>query len=69
MEVIITPDFGELYKSHKKETMTEEKRWKILERVTTGWHLIANNADDLPKEDCDRTVSYTHLTLPTPPYE
>ena len=53
MEVIITPDFGELYKSHKKETMTEEKRWKILERVTTGWHLISNNADDLSKEECD----------------
>ena len=56
MEVIITPDFGELYKSHKKETMTEEKRWKILERVTTGWHLIANNADNLTKEDCDRML-------------
>ena len=56
MEVIITPDFGVLYKSHKKETMTEEKRWKILERVTTGWHLIANNADELTKEECDRML-------------
>ena len=56
MEVIITPDFGELYKSHKKETMTEEKRWKILERVTTGWHLIANNADELTKEECDNML-------------
>ena len=56
MEVIITPDFGELYKSHKKETMTEEKRWKILERVTTGWHLIANNADELTKTECDRML-------------
>tara|TARA_R100001082_G_scaffold18157_1_gene9018 strand:+ start:240 stop:521 length:282 start_codon:yes stop_codon:yes gene_type:complete len=56
MEVIITPDFGELYKSHKKETMTEEKRWKILERVTTGWHLIANNADELTKAECDRML-------------
>ena len=56
MEVIITPDFGELYKSHKKETMTEEKRWKILERVTTGWHLIANNADELTKEECDKML-------------
>ena len=56
MEVIITPDFGELYKSHKKETMTEEKRWKILERVTTGWHLISNNADDLSKEECDKML-------------
>ena len=58
MEVIITPDFGELYKSHKKETMTEEKRWKILERVTTGWHLIANNADELTKEECEPHVLY-----------
>ena len=56
MEVIITPDFGELYQSHKKETMTEEKRWKILERVTTGWHLISNNADDLSKEECDNML-------------
>ena len=56
MEVIITPDFGDLYQSHKKETMTEEKRWKILERVTTGWHLIANNADQLTKEECDKML-------------
>ena len=56
MEVIITPDLEPLYKSHKKETMTEEKRWKILERVTTGWHLIANNADELTKEECDRML-------------
>ena len=56
MEVIITPDFGELYKSHKKETMTEEKRWKILERVTTGWHLISNNADELTKTECDKML-------------
>ena len=56
MEVIITPDFGDLYQSHKNETMTEEKRWKILERVTTGWHLIANNADELTKEECDRML-------------
>ena len=56
MEVIITPDFGELYKSHKKETMTEEKKYKILERVTTGWHLISNNADDLTKAECDKKL-------------
>ena len=56
MEVIITPDFGEHYKYHKNETMTEEKRWKILERVTTGWHLIANNADELTKEECDKML-------------
>ena len=56
MEVIITPDFGDLYKSHKKETMTEEKKYKILERVTTGWHLISNNADDLTKAECDNML-------------
>ena len=56
MEVIITPDFGDLYQSHKKETMTEEKKYKILERVTTGWHLISNNADELTKEECDNML-------------
>ena len=56
MEVIITPDFGELYTSHKKETMTEEKKYKILERITTGWVLIAADADELSKEDCDRKL-------------
>ena len=56
MEVIITPDFGELYKSHKKEIMADDKKYKILERITTGWHLIANNADELTKEDCDRKL-------------
>ena len=56
MEVIITPDFGDLYQSHKKETMTEEKRWKILERVTSGWHLITASAYDLSKEDCDKML-------------
>ena len=56
MEVIITPDFGELYKSHKKRTMADDKRWKILERVTTGWHLISNNADELTKEECDKML-------------
>ena len=56
MEVIITPDFGDLYQSHKKETMTDEKKYKILERVTTGWVLIAADADELSKEDCDRKL-------------
>ena len=56
MEVIITPDLEPLYQSHKKEIMTEEKKYKILERVTTGWHLIANNADNLTKEECDRML-------------
>ena len=56
MEVIITPDFGELYTSHKKETMTEEKKYKILERITTGWVLISADADELTKEDCDRKL-------------
>ena len=36
--------------------MADDKRYKILERITTGWHLIANNADDLTKEDCDRML-------------
>ena len=56
MEVIITPDFGELYKSHKKEIMAANKRWKILERITTGWVLIAANAYDLNKVDCDKML-------------
>ena len=56
MEVIITPDLEPLYQSHKKRTMADDKRWKILERVTTGWHLIAKNADELTKEECDRML-------------
>ena len=56
MEVIITPDFGELYKSHKKRTMADDKKYKILERGTTGWHLISNNADELSKEECDNML-------------
>ena len=56
MEVIITPDFGDLYQSHKKRTMADDKRWKILERVTTGWVLIAANAYDLNKVDCDKML-------------
>ena len=56
MEVIITPDFGDLYQSHKKETMTDVKKYKILERITTGWVLIAADADELSKEDCDRKL-------------
>ena len=63
MEVIITPDFGDLYQSHKKETMTEEKKYKILERVTTGWHLISNNADDLTKEECEREEAKLEITV------
>ena len=56
MEVIITPDFGELYKSHKKRTMADDKKYKILERITTGWVLIAADADELTKENCDRKL-------------
>ena len=56
MEVIITPDLEPLYQSHKKRTMADDKRWKILERVTTGWHLIANNADELTKEECNKML-------------
>ncbi len=33
--------------------MTEEKLYKILERITTGWSLIANNAHHLTREKCD----------------
>ena len=36
--------------------MADDKKFKILERVTTGWHLITNNADELTKEDCDRML-------------
>ena len=56
MEVIITPDLEPLYQSHKENTMTDDKKYKILERVTTGWHLIANNADELTKEECDKML-------------
>lgn len=56
MEVIITPDFGDLYQSHKKETMTDEKKYKILERVTTGWVLIAADADELSKVECNKKL-------------
>ena len=56
MEVIITPDLEPLYQSHKENTMADEKKYKILERVTTGWHLINNNADELTKEECDRML-------------
>jgi len=56
MEVIITPDLEPLYQSHKEKTMADEKKYKILERITTGWHLIANNADDLTKTECDRLL-------------
>ena len=56
MEVIITPDFGDLYQSHKKRTMADDKRWKILERVTSGWVLIAADADELTKSECDKKL-------------
>ena len=36
--------------------MADDKRYKILERITTGWHLIANNADELTKEECVRML-------------
>ena len=56
MEVIITPDLEPLYQSHKKRTMADDKKYKILERITTGWVLIAADADELSKEDCDRKL-------------
>ena len=54
MEVIITPDLEPLYQSHKKRTMADNKKYKILERITTGWVLIAADEDELSKQDCDR---------------
>ena len=36
--------------------MADAKKYKILERITTGWHLIANNADELTKEECDNML-------------
>ena len=37
--------------------MTEEKRYKILELVTTGYHLIDNRAYNLTKEECDVMIN------------
>ena len=37
--------------------MTEEKRYKILELVTTGYHLISNRAYNLTKEECDVMIN------------
>ena len=37
--------------------MTEEKRYKILELVTTGYHLIDNRAYNLTKEDCNVMIN------------
>ena len=36
--------------------MADDKKYKILEMITTGWHLIANNADNLTKDECDRML-------------
>ena len=36
--------------------MADAKKYKILERITTGWVLIAADADELSKEDCDRKL-------------
>ena len=37
--------------------MSEEKRYKILELVTTGYHLISNRAYNLTKEECDVMIN------------
>ena len=37
--------------------MSEEKRYKILELVTTGYHLIDNRAYNLTKEQCDAMLN------------
>ena len=37
--------------------MSEEKRYKILELVTTGYHLIDSRAYNLTKEQCDAMLN------------
>ena len=37
--------------------MSEEKRYKILELVTTGYHLIDNRAYNLTKDDCNVMIN------------
>ena len=37
--------------------MSEEIRYKILELVTTGYHLIDNRAYNLTKEECDAMLN------------
>ena len=37
--------------------MSEEKRYKILELVTTGYHLISNRAYNLTKEECNVMIN------------
>ena len=37
--------------------MTEEKRYKILELVTTGYHLIDSRAYNLTKEQCNVMIN------------
>ena len=37
--------------------MTEEKRYKILELVTTGYHLISNRAYNLTREQCNVMIN------------
>tara|TARA_S200000501_G_scaffold112873_1_gene106119 strand:- start:366 stop:587 length:222 start_codon:yes stop_codon:yes gene_type:complete len=37
--------------------MSEEKRYKILELVTTGYHLISNRAYNLTREQCDVMIN------------
>jgi len=37
--------------------MSEEKSYKILELVTTGYHLIDNRAYNLTKEECDVMIN------------
>ena len=37
--------------------MSEEKRYKILDLVTTGYHLIDNRAYNLTKEECDVMIN------------
>ena len=56
MEVIITPDFGDLYQSNKERTMTEEVRYKLLELSSNGWNLVDEHSENLTKEECDEWI-------------
>ena len=37
--------------------MADQKQYKILERITTGWHLIGHRAHHLTKEQCDAMLN------------
>ena len=37
--------------------MSDEKRYKIMERVTMGWFLSDPTAQNLTKDECDRRLT------------